>query len=101
MSMIRRLADLERDGSPLEQRFALLYVASRLDVHPQQASPAQRRCAWQEAQDKWEKAVQSIADALPDHDLKSAEDNARRLLTRVAIARLSRLGWPDAPAAGP
>jgi hypothetical protein len=93
MRSIRRLADLERDGTDREQRFAILYVASRLDVHPDVATDAQRVAAWREAQNKWERTVSRIADALDDHDLDEAEHRARRILTRVALARLQRLGW--------
>jgi hypothetical protein len=90
---IRRLRDLLKQGTAVEQRFVRYLVASQSDVDPASASSRQSDAAWRSAEDWWERAVRDFNDQLEKRDLDKAEDLARRQLQRIALARLKLLGW--------
>ena len=93
MRKIRRLRDLRKLGSKVEQDFVRYFVASQLDKHPRLASPRDWEQAWRDAENAWETTVRDFADKLPGGGLNEAERRARHQLLRVAYASLARLGW--------
>jgi hypothetical protein len=80
-------------GTGAEQDFVRYLVASQLSRHPHQATEHDWEHAWRVAEDWWERTVRDIDDAQGGKDLREAERLGRRQLSRIAYARLLRLGW--------